>query len=133
MKGPLPPSTGGEVGRKDDDGKLRCDLWDDAALDELAAVLTVGAKRYGDNNWRKVADLQNRYAAAGRRHMSARRQGELLDPDDGLLHSAHEMCCAMFRLADDLDKHPELRETVKTRLAKALANLKGNNGSGQGE
>lgn len=113
-----------DEGVKHDDGKLRYDLLDDAAMDELVAVLTVGAIKYDDNNWRKLDNLDARYTAAGRRHDSADRQGELLDPEDELMHLAHEMCCVMFRLAKKLEEHPELNKNRKERLARAIAKIK---------
>jgi hypothetical protein len=111
-------------GVKHDGGKLRYDLLDDAAMDELAAVLTVGASKYDDNNWRKLENLDARYTAAGRRHDSAARQGEALDPETGLLHLAHEACCVMFRLAKYLEDHPELNANRKERLARALERVR---------
>jgi hypothetical protein len=40
-------------GTKYDGGKLRYDLIDAYALEQLAAVYTFGAKKYEDDNWRK--------------------------------------------------------------------------------
>jgi len=88
--------TSVDVGRKDDSGKLRFDLLPFAQVSEVVAVLTAGAKRYGDDNWRQVPEAKRRYLAALLRHVFAYAQGERLDPDDGLSHLAHAVCCALF-------------------------------------
>lgn len=87
-----------EEGRKDDAGKLRYDLIPALALKEVVAVLTHGANKYGDENWKKLKDSQRRYMAASMRHGEAVRQGELFDNETGLHHLAHRICSDMFRL-----------------------------------
>jgi len=62
----------------------------------VAEVLTMGAKKYAPDNWRKVPDAKDRYLSAALRHLSARAQGEWLDPETGLPHTAHAICCLMF-------------------------------------
>ena len=63
---------------------------------ETAKVLTVGAIKYSDDNWRQVPDLRRRYIAAARRHINALQQGIMLDDETGLHHAAHAVCCLMF-------------------------------------
>lgn len=82
-------------GIKKDDGKPRYDLIDSEALDEMAKVLTFGAKKYEANNWRKGISY-SRIAAAILRHTFALLRGQILDPESGLYHSAHVQCNAMF-------------------------------------
>jgi hypothetical protein len=85
-------------GRKDDTGKLRADLlagYISAILDECL-VLSIGAKHYGDNNWQKVENAQQRYLAALLRHLFAYMSGEKVDPDSGISHLAHIRCNAGF-------------------------------------
>jgi hypothetical protein len=91
-------------GRKDDQGKPRLDLIPPKALIDLGKVLAYGAEKYGDDNWRKVKDGENRYYAAALRHLLAWRSGEMLDPDSGLPHLSHAMTCLLF--LSSLDKPP---------------------------
>lgn len=90
-------------GKKFDQGKPRYDLVPFRALDEIAQVLGHGARKYGDENWRLVADGRRRYIAAALRHISAYQQGEQNDQDSGLHHLAHSACSLMFILATELE------------------------------
>lgn len=82
-------------GVKFDTDKPRMDLIDPYAMEELAKVLTFGAKKYAPNNWRKGITLSRLFAAV-LRHIFAMMRGEDLDPETGLSHAAHAMCCCMF-------------------------------------
>lgn len=93
-----PPTTKNE-GRKDDAGKLRYDLVPVDAFANVVKVLTVGAKDYGDNNWREVSPFEDRYYAALMRHLESWRAGEITDPKSGLPHLAHAACNVLFLLA----------------------------------
>lgn len=84
------------IGKKDDQGKLRYDLLPVEAEREIIQVLTFGAAKYGDENWRRVSNARKRYAAAARRHMADWMRGERLDPESGLPHLAHCACCVIF-------------------------------------
>lgn len=77
-----------DVGRKDDKSKIRYDLVPVTALEGLAKVFTFGASKYSENNWKKVTP-SSRYYAAALRHIMADQQGELNDPESGLLHLDH--------------------------------------------
>jgi hypothetical protein len=83
-------------GRKNDAGKLRYELLPMAPVDAIVDVLTFGAAKYDDDNWRRVPDAENRYYAAAMRHLSAWRQGENIDPESGRSHLAHAACCLVF-------------------------------------
>lgn len=85
-----------EVGRKFDEDKPRWDLLPLRVIEYVVRVLTFGAKKYGDNNWQKVARAQERYYAAAMRHLSAWQAGEVADSESGLPHLAHAACCLMF-------------------------------------
>jgi len=80
---------------KADDGKLPFDLiaWD--AMQGLAAVLQFGAKKYAPRNWESGLNYSRVFAAA-QRHMAAWFNGENKDPETGLSHIDHAMCCLMF-------------------------------------
>lgn len=85
-------------GRKDDDAKLRYDLIPPNALHAMVVVLTFGARKYGPDNWKNVANLRARYFAAALRHLWAWWRGERQDPDTGESHLAHAACCVFFLL-----------------------------------
>ena len=89
------------VGKKYDQGKNRWDLVPFGSLDDLVAVITHGADKYGDTNWKMVPDRTNRYFAAAMRHIAAWRMGELTDPESGLPHLAHAMCSLVFVMETD--------------------------------
>ena len=88
------------AGRKDDQEKPRYDLIPARALDRMVQVLTFGAEKYGDDNWRKVENQKARYTAAALRHVFAwvRSGGTERDADTGLSHLAHACCCIFFLL-----------------------------------
>lgn len=85
------------VGRKDDTDKLRYDLINVDFEEEMAKVVTEGAKKYAPNSWQKVEDARNRYYAAMRRHVAAVRKGEFRNAEDGdVSHFAQIAINAMF-------------------------------------
>ena len=84
-------------GKKYDQGKPRMDLLDRYAIEQLANVLGFGANKYAAHNWR-VGISYGRLSAAAIRHLLAFQDGENHDPESGLPHVAHAMCCCMFLL-----------------------------------
>jgi hypothetical protein len=82
-------------GVKYDMGKAPMDLIDSHAMEQLAHVLGYGAQKYAKHNWRHGLEY-SRLVAAVMRHITAFNRGEDLDPESGLSHSAHAMCCMMF-------------------------------------
>ena len=98
-------------GAKNDSGKPRYDLLSSVALDQLARVLTNGAVEYEDHNWRKGISM-SRLIASSYRHLTAINGGEDVDPQFGLLHAAHLMCCAMF-IAEQTLQRPEFDDRWK--------------------
>ena len=68
------------------------------SLEEVTQVLTIGAKKYADNNWRRVDHAETRYMATAMRHEVAHVQGENRDPGTDRYHLAHKICCDLFRL-----------------------------------
>ena len=74
-------------------------------LGEVAQVLLFGRKKYptgGDANWRNIDDGANRYLSAALRHILARCDGALVDPETGRSHLAHAGCCVLFALWFDM-------------------------------
>lgn len=83
-------------GRKFDADKPMMDLIPPFMEEEVAKVLTFGAQKYSPGNWRNVEPLRSRYLAAAQRHINALKKGEATDPESGLHHAAHAVCCLMF-------------------------------------
>ena len=90
------------TGRKYDGGKLEYGLLPPFALEETVKVLTFGAQKYERDNWQKVPDSKRRYFDALQRHVWAWKRGEQIDPESGIHHLAHAMCCLMFLYEHDI-------------------------------
>jgi len=80
---------------KYDGEKPRMDLLDPDFLENVAKVLTFGAKKYAAHNWRNGIS-HSRLIAAAYRHLGAISRGEDRDPESGLPHTAHLGCCVQF-------------------------------------
>jgi len=91
-------------GRKSDGGKLQYGLIPPIALRETVKVLTFGAEKYEPDNWRRVPDAQRRYFDAAMRHLWAYQEGEEFDPETGVTHLAHALCCIMFMTELDYEE-----------------------------
>lgn len=87
-----------DKGRKDDNGKPRWDLLPWKQIKHVIEVLTFGASKYADNNWQKVEAPRERYFAAAQRHITDWKIGEKNDPESGLPHLAHAVCCILFMM-----------------------------------
>lgn len=85
-------------GLRYNDGKLRFDLVQPFAHEEMVKVLTVGADKYADRNWEQGMAWSNVIASL-KRHLQAVEKGEDYDKESGLLHSAHIACNAHFLTA----------------------------------
>lgn len=74
------------------------------ALEDMVRVLEFGAKKYNEGgtsreqwNWAKGKGLGiPRVLAACLRHIFARMRGEINDPESGLPHLGHALCCLLF-------------------------------------
>jgi hypothetical protein len=96
---------------KFDTDKLPVNLLSSEALLQTAAVLKFGADKYAEHNWR-AGFAWSRPLAAAMRHIMAFNDGEDKDPESGLSHLAHAMCCIMFVL--EFEKtHRELDDRYK--------------------
>jgi hypothetical protein len=90
-----------QQGIKHDKEKNRVDLLPVDALEEIAKVLSFGAKKYGERNWAKGMKWSRVYGAL-LRHMFAFFLGKDKDEETGLPHLAHAGCCIMFLLSYQL-------------------------------
>jgi hypothetical protein len=84
-------------GKKFDAGKTRLELLPWVALEEVGKVVTFGAKKYGDANWKKGMEW-SRLMGSSLRHFSLFAQGKDIDDESGLPHLAHLACNALFLL-----------------------------------
>lgn len=80
---------------KFDQDKLQIDLVPVETIEGIAAVLSFGASKYGRDNWRQGM-IYSRLIAAALRHFYAWIKGESKDPESGLSHLYHLMCCITF-------------------------------------
>lgn len=68
------------------------------AISAVAGISAFGASKYAWKGWESVPDGYNRYSDALVRHLAYEGEGEVLDPDSGLLHAAHAAWNALARL-----------------------------------
>ena len=104
--------TGGD---HKDTGKPRLELLDPYAMEQAAAVLGFGATKYSPWNWTKGI-AYTRLAGSALRHIFAFLRGQDLDPESGLPHLAHGICCLMMLLGTT-QRHPEMDDRCKTEAA----------------
>ncbi len=100
------------VAIKYDGEKPRLELLSPIALLQISKVLTAGAKKYADHNWRKGFKW-SRLLGAALRHILAFMGGEDKDPETGLSHLAHAGCCIIFLLEHEAT-HKELDDRYKS-------------------
>lgn len=91
------PLVDTSVAVKADGDKVRPELLPVGPMLAIAEVLTFGAKKYADHNWRKGFKW-TRLIGAAMRHLFAYARGENKDPETGLSHLAHLGCCVVFLL-----------------------------------
>ena len=84
------------IGRKDDQDKIRLDLIEPEFIEGIGNVLTKGAQKYSENSWQNVENAENRYYAAALRHLMAWRKGEVYDEETDVNHLLHAACNLMF-------------------------------------
>ena len=105
-------------GRKFDGEKPKMYLLPPKATIEVSKVLTFGAEKYDEENWRHLDNLQNRYTGGALRHLFAHMDGELNDPETNYSHLAHAICCLLFKLEIELEKNCKeegLRELIESK------------------
>ena len=89
------------AGVKADAGKPRYDLLPWRAIEAVARVMTFGARKYSDDQWRRVPNARQRYFAAALRHLVAWYLGQPTDEESGEPHLAHAACCVLFLIEGD--------------------------------
>lgn len=94
------PETGGI---KHDSGKPDLSHISLTLMEEVARVREFGAKKYSRGNWLKGFKY-TRSIAAALRHIFAFSSGEDLDPESGLSHISHAICC-LEHLLNDIKNH----------------------------
>jgi len=110
LKGFINVAPSGEIprweatGKKFDSEKPKMHLLPPKALLEVAKVLTFGAEKYGEENWREVADL---------RHSFSHLDGEKLDQETNYSHLAHAICCLLFKLELELENEKSEEERLR--------------------
>lgn len=82
---------------KHDSEKVEYHHFSPIAFEEINKVLTFGAKKYNDYNW-KAGFIWSRPFNACMRHLWAWWKGEDKDPETGISHLAHAACCIMMLL-----------------------------------
>lgn len=79
--------------------KLRVDLIPTELIEEVARVLTFGAKKYSPNNWKGFTkEQQGEILGSLLRHILEYQKGNRLDSESGLHHLAHAACNIAFIL-----------------------------------
>jgi hypothetical protein len=105
-----------EIGIKFDSGKLDWTLMVWESLEYVVKVLMCGEKKYSRDNWKLVPNAEERYKAAAMRHLTAIMKGEYLDPETGLPHFAHVICCCLFSMwLKDNKKSEETRMLLRRK------------------
>lgn len=110
-----------DAGLKYDSSKPDYSLLSSVAIDELSKVLTFGKQKYAAHNWRKGIQI-SRLVAAALRHLFALLRGETYDPETGLQHAAHAMCCCMF-IIETLVVRPEQDDRYVVDVSSNSSNL----------
>jgi hypothetical protein len=87
--------TGRGNGMRFNQGKLRYDLVNPKAYEDLVQVLTDGATKYKSRNWEAGLSWTSVLASL-KRHIAAIEKGEDYDKESGRLHIAHAACNAHF-------------------------------------
>lgn len=77
-----------EKGLRYNEGKLRYDLLEPYAIEELVRVFSKGAQKYAPNNWKKGMEW-SKVLASLKRHIAAFEKGEDVDQETNCYHMAH--------------------------------------------
>ena len=93
-------------------------------MEQVAQVLTDGAKKYSPENWKKV-DVE-RYREAILRHLLTYQGGEMNDPDSGSHHLAHVVANALIIMwhEDNKPRHYVITEEGNAVVVKPGDSIK---------
>jgi hypothetical protein len=83
-----------DKGLRFNEGKIRYDLIEPYAVEQLAKVFTKGAEKYAVRNW-EGGMKWSKMIASLKRHIAAYEKGEDFDQESGLYHMAHAAWNAM--------------------------------------
>lgn len=86
---------------KHNQGKTEWHLLPMWVMEYVVRVLMHGAIKYSSDNW-KLCKNPDTYFDACVRHLNRYQQGRLIDPDSGLPHLSHAICCLIFQLGLDI-------------------------------
>lgn len=99
---------------KFDQKKPRWDLLPIVEVEQIVDVLTMGAKKYNDDNWKLVVKKNPyRYYAACLRHIVAWKKGLRIDPESKKSPLAHAACCLLFLMYNDRGGVNEIYNTIE--------------------
>lgn len=72
-------------------------------IEKVAYILSFGAFKYGENNWKGLKDAHRRCGNAMLRHFILEYVfGEKIDRESKLPHQAHQACNLAFLLSEEL-------------------------------
>lgn len=115
-------------GQKNDfaDAKLRWDLLPLQEIEDIVKAYTVGADKYGENNWKYLENGYNRYKAAMFRHLLEYEKGTEFDEETGCRHLAQVAwnAIAMLYLSKQksTDNPDKLLEALNTKISEKITN-----------
>jgi len=92
--GPDAPMSVNEIGGKQSASPYRFDLLDGPAMFQLAGILSQGAQKYGDENWRLIPARDHVNHCL--QHLFAWLSGDKQDD-----HLGHALCRALFAVAQE--------------------------------
>lgn len=90
---------------KHDQGKYDPTMLSEEMIELVSRVRMFGAKKYSRGNW-KMGFKITRSLAAALRHVFAFLKGENNDPESGLCHLGHAICCLEHAIYDHIH-HPQ--------------------------
>jgi len=114
--GPSTDMIATDAGLRHNKGKIRYDLMEPFAIEELAKVFTKGAEKYAPNNWLKGLPWME-VVASLERHVAEFKRGEDFDEETGLYHMAHAAWNALA-LVSYYKHRPEFDNRYKKAIKK---------------
>ena len=105
-----PMGTPVDVKKVAGSGKPQLCLMPPVFEEGVCGVLSHGAEKYGEWNWRETGVEMVTYVSAIKRHLAAIHRGEWIDPESGYPHIAH--IGASCAIAMDADAFGLLKRSV---------------------